>query len=218
MVTSTTGLMGRNPARRSRSRSHSGVVAFDCRCREPTRPANLRAAPRAPQFAPGTVTGCDASRARTSPGTVTASAGERRDFARDAEHRHGIAAVRRHVRPRAPLIKPQVLAQGLADRAHRPAARECRSRPPPARAPWPSTACPATRRRAASPPDGLARPGASAPTVASALFSPARAFGAPQTICSASSDAAPCATRQTCSLSACGMPFRATGSPPRPRR
>ena len=46
-------------------------------------------------------------------------------------------------------------------------------------------------------------PGSFAPTVASAVFNPARAFAAPQTICS-SSPLPPARTLHTCSLSACG--------------
>ncbi len=45
-------------------------------------------------------------------------------------------------------------------------------------------------------------PGNCAPTPASALFNPARAFGAPHTICSGSP--LPVDTRHTCSLSAWG--------------
>ncbi len=87
-------------------------------------------------------------------------------------------------------------------RAHRPATRGCRKRSRQGRAPWPKPACPSDSTPRSFAALMSSSPGSRAPTIASALFSPARALR--RHTRSAPAQPAPKATRQTCNLSACG--------------
>ena len=117
--------------------------------------------------------------------------------------RTDIASPRFGVTPRSSTASSRPRYSRRGGRAERPqAARGSRRKPRPARAPSRTRACRATRRRGSSPRGSRRRRGAWRRPRASALFKPARALGAPQTICSGSP--LPFVTRQTRSLSACG--------------
>ena len=112
-VMSTTGLMGRKPARRSRSRSHSGEAILLLMPRT-TRQVNFgQPSGRRELHREGVFEG---SRPRLAAGIRTAAARQGGDFARDAQHRHGIAAIRRDIELEQFVIELHVGAQVLAHR------------------------------------------------------------------------------------------------------
>ena len=120
LVTSTTGLMGRRPARRRRSRSHSGDAPWLLMPRT-TRLASFGQPAGALSFT-GKVS-CE-SAADGFAGGSRAPVGCRvsaANFARDAQHRHGIAAIRRDVELEDFVVELHVGAQV---RAHRRVGRQ----------------------------------------------------------------------------------------------
>ena len=112
-------------------------------------------------------------------------AGQRRDLARDAEHRQAIGAVGRQLDREHPDRRAPAPRARRARSARRPAARAARGDRRRARARAPSTACPSAldaaqrRRLDLDSARQLARP-----TSATGAFMPAATFGAPQTIAS----------------------------------
>ena len=181
MVTSTTAEMRADAAAleallHPRWRRRAGIDALDRRGRKSAgTPAGPRCALARRRVA--------AARRRRRGRLRQRCAGDGRDFARDAEHRQAIGAIRRELEREQRVVE---LERARA-RRRRSAHRRSSSKQPgrivgDAELAAPSTACPATRRRA-SPPCVIVRPpGSTAPTCAHGTFMPAATLGAPQTI------------------------------------
>ena len=173
------------PTRRSRSFSQAGELAPAAHAANHAR-GEHRTAGRRIRCAPGKTASCAAGTGAAA-GLEIAPLLSRRVIARDAEHAHAIAAVRRGVHLEHGIVEIQ-------RRAHIPvrAASDARqfhdavvllAEPELARGAQHAVRLQAAQLRAL---DRARRRAARAPTVATATFSPSRTFGAPQMICSRS--------------------------------
>ena len=190
---STSAVTLRWPQRASRSTIHCGVFALvfdvahdaagEAAAQVGRRDLDLQLARRGPA--------CTGAKL----GLLQRRAGQRRQFARDAEHAQGVRQVGRELEREERVVQLQHLAHVGADAAHRPPVRAGRRGPRSAcssRAehsmPWLST----PRSLPSLIWNGLPSSpgGSSAPTSAQGTLMPARALGAPQTMLSR----APCPT------------------------
>ena len=121
---------------------------------------------------------------RAACGRLVGRAGDGGNLLGNTGHRHAVGEVGRELEQEHALVQRQRLAQVGAGLERRRQARRCLHGRRRAKAPWPSTACPGFRRRASVRPRSRAPPGRLAPGSASAVTSPGRTLGAPQTTCS----------------------------------
>ena len=139
-----------HPERRLRTgvqpADHARGEAHAARTRLSARPAPYRSPPAATAAIAGATSACT---------------GQRRDLARDSEHAHAVAAVRRQVEPEHDVVERERCRPAAAPWAGPRAARADRTHRPTGRARAPSRACRTTPRRAAWPCGSRVRPAAS---------------------------------------------------------